>query len=75
VGPRDVPDGPLAIDTDAFSFIHLKRGEHEAFAALIAGHPLAMPFPVVRELKAWRSAQDGATDVAIFSRPTSRLAS
>lgn len=49
--PEDVPDGPLAIDTDAFSWMHWGRGRHAEFAALIAGHPLAMPFAVVGELK------------------------
>jgi predicted nucleic acid-binding protein len=46
-----VPAGPLAIDTDAFSYIHIGRGPHEAFAQIVRGHPLAMPFPVVGELK------------------------
>lgn len=49
--PQDVPPGPLAVDTDAFSFIHLRRGRHAEFAALIQGHPLALPFAVVGELK------------------------
>jgi predicted nucleic acid-binding protein len=51
VEPEDVPPGPLAIDTDAFSAVHWGRGRQLEFAALIAGHPLAMPFPVVGELK------------------------
>jgi tRNA(fMet)-specific endonuclease VapC len=49
--PRDVPAGPLAVDTGVFSMVHNKRGRHADFAALIAGHPLALPFPVVGELK------------------------
>lgn len=49
--PEDVPAGPLAVDTDVFSFIHLKKGRDAEFAALLQGHPLAMPFPVVGELK------------------------
>lgn len=49
--PEDVPKGPLAIDTDAFSAVHWGRGRRDEFAALIAGHGLAMPFPVVGELK------------------------
>ncbi len=49
--PADVPPGPLAIDTDAFSAIHWGRGRQQEFSALIAGHPLAMAFPVVGELK------------------------
>lgn len=47
---NDVPGGPLAVDTDVFSFIHLKTGRHQEFASLVAGHPLAMPFAVVGEL-------------------------
>ena len=49
--PGDVPPGPLAIDTDAFSAVYGGRGRQAEFAGLIAGHPLAMPFPVVGELK------------------------
>jgi predicted nucleic acid-binding protein len=48
--PADVPAGPLAVDTDVFSFLHFQRGRHAEFAALIAGHPLALAFPVVGEL-------------------------
>lgn len=43
--------GPLAVDTDAFSAVHWGRSRRNEFAALIRGHPLAMPFPVVGELK------------------------
>jgi predicted nucleic acid-binding protein len=49
--PSQVPAGPLSIDTDAFSFIHFAKGRHAEYSALIAGHPLAMAFPVVGELK------------------------
>ena len=49
--PADVPSGPLAVDTDAFSGVHWGRGRHAEFAALLDGHPLALPFPVVGELK------------------------
>lgn len=49
--PDEVSSGPLAVDTDAFSAVHWGRGRRDEFAALIAGHPLAMPFPVVGELK------------------------
>jgi predicted nucleic acid-binding protein len=51
VQPNNVPPGPLAIDTDAFSALHWGRGRRAEFASLIAGHALAMPFPVVGELK------------------------
>jgi predicted nucleic acid-binding protein len=46
-----VPAGPLAVDTDVFSMVHEKRGRHADFAPLIAGHPLALSFSVVGELK------------------------
>lgn len=46
-----MPAGPLAVDTDAFSAVHWGRGRRQEFAALIAGHPLALPFPVVGELR------------------------
>lgn len=49
--PENVPSGPLAVDTDVFSFIHARKGPHATFARLIAGHPLAIPFAVVGELK------------------------
>ncbi|MGO9789284.1 MAG: PIN domain-containing protein [Solirubrobacteraceae bacterium] len=52
MGPDDVPAGPLAVDTGVFSWIHNQRGRHADFAPLIAGHPLALPFSVVGELKA-----------------------
>jgi predicted nucleic acid-binding protein len=52
VQPAQVPPGPLAIDTDAFSFTHARAGRYAEFSALVAGHVLAMPFPVVGELKA-----------------------
>ena len=71
--PADVPAGPLAIDTDAFSFIHLKKGQHAKFGALIAGHSLAMPFPVVGELEVlairsnWGSVRRNELQSAIAS--------
>lgn len=49
--PDDVPPGPIALDTDVFSFLHLRKGRYTDFAPLIEGHPLALPFPVVGELK------------------------
>jgi predicted nucleic acid-binding protein len=71
VDPADVPAGPLALDTDVFSFIQKGSGRHADFAPLIAGHPLALPFAVVGELKvlALRSElgpkRRSALDVAI----------
>lgn len=49
--PEDVPAGPLAVDSDVFSYLHLKESRHIEFGALVAGHPLALPFPVVGELR------------------------
>lgn len=51
MGPDDVPAGPLAVDTDVFSMVHNRRGRYAEFAPLIEGHPLALPFAVVGELK------------------------
>lgn len=39
------------MDTNVFSFIHLKKGRFVEFSALIAGHSLALAFPVAGELK------------------------
>jgi toxin FitB len=50
VRPAQVPAGPIAVDTDAFSFMHMRKGRHVEFSDLVAGHVLAMPFPVVAEL-------------------------
>jgi predicted nucleic acid-binding protein len=51
VKPADVPPGPLALDTDVFSMLHIGKGRFADFQPLVAGHPLALPFPVVGELK------------------------
>jgi hypothetical protein len=42
VRPDQVPPGPLAIDTDAFSQIHMGKGRHKEFAALVAGWVLPL---------------------------------
>jgi hypothetical protein len=55
VKPSDVPAGPL-VDTDVFSFVHYRKGRYADFAALIQGHALALPFPVVGELLVERFA-------------------
>jgi len=46
---REVPPGPLVVDTDVFSLWYRQSGRHEEFAALTAGHPLAMAFAAVAE--------------------------
>jgi predicted nucleic acid-binding protein len=51
VEPEDIPAGPLAVDSDAFSYVHMGKGPALAFRHLIAGRHLALPFPVVGELK------------------------
>jgi tRNA(fMet)-specific endonuclease VapC len=50
VEPEDVPAGPLALDTDVFSFIEQRKGPYKDFARLIGTRPLALPFPVVAEV-------------------------
>jgi predicted nucleic acid-binding protein len=48
---KDVPDGPLLVDTDAFSFMLTKRGPYAEFVSLVAGHLLALSFVTVGELR------------------------
>lgn len=50
--PDDVPAGPLCVDTDVFSFLFSRRGDHESFRRLVDGHLLAMSFATVGELRA-----------------------
>jgi len=47
----DVPDGPLLIDTDVFSWIIWERNRFEEFRNLIQGHLLAVSFATVGELR------------------------
>lgn len=49
--PEDVPDGPLCVDTDAFSFFYLRKGAHEQFSKLVHGHLLVVSFATVGELR------------------------
>jgi predicted nucleic acid-binding protein len=51
VRPEDVPDGPLLIDTDVFSWITWQRRRHTEFGPLIRGHLLALSFATVAELR------------------------
>lgn len=48
---EDVPDGPLLVDTDVFSWIIWERKRYEEFRALIQGHLLAISFATVGELR------------------------
>jgi len=73
VNPADVPAGPLALDTDVFSFLHLHKGRHAEFAPLVSGHRFALPFPVVGELRVlplrtgstWSQTRTNALEAAI----------
>ncbi len=47
-----MPAGPLAVDTDVFSFVHLRKGPHARFSPFLTGRRLALPFPVIGELRA-----------------------
>jgi toxin FitB len=51
VEPADVPAGALAVDTDVFSWMWWQRQRHAEWSALVAGHPLALPFAVVGEVR------------------------
>lgn len=50
--PDEVPNGPLVLDTGAFSAIVWKKDDHEAYAALAYGHPFVLSFATVGELRA-----------------------
>jgi predicted nucleic acid-binding protein len=51
VDASDVPAGPLAVDTDVFSFIQQKKDRYDEWSRLLDGHRLALPFPVAGELQ------------------------
>lgn len=50
--PSDVPEGPVIVDTDVFSFVTWQRGPWEAFADLIDDHAFVLSFATVGELRA-----------------------
>lgn len=52
MGPSDVPDGPLVLDTGAFSAIVWQKEGHGAYATLAYGHPFVLSFATVGELRA-----------------------
>ncbi len=49
---EEVPEGPLLIDTDVFSWVTWRRQRYAEFDALIEGHTLALSFATVGELRA-----------------------
>lgn len=50
--PRDVPAGPLVVDTDVLSFIQDRRERHAEFEVLLSGHVLAISCATLGELLA-----------------------
>lgn len=52
MNPEDVPDGPLLVDTNVFSWMTWRRHRYEEFDALINGHTLVLSFATVGELRA-----------------------
>lgn len=50
--PDEVPDGPLMLDTDVFSWLVWERDPWEGFATLVFGHPFVLAFATVGELRA-----------------------
>ncbi len=52
MSPENVPEGPLCVDTDAFSFMYLRKAPHRAFRELVEGHLLVVSFATVGELRA-----------------------
>ena len=49
--PGDVPEGPLLLDTDVFSFLAWQRGRYAEWSDLVDGHPFALSFATVGELR------------------------
>lgn len=50
--PEDVPQGPLLVDTDVFSFLLTGRDPGPVFEPLVDGHQFVLSFAVVGELRA-----------------------
>jgi predicted nucleic acid-binding protein len=82
MGPEDVPEGPIVLDTGAFSAIVWSKSGHETFADLARGHPFVLSFASVGELRAgalianWgerrRTALEDRIGRCIVLPPTSR---
>jgi predicted nucleic acid-binding protein len=55
VTPKDVPPGPIMVDTNVFSFIYFKKSGSpwRAFEQLLGGHVLAMSFASLGEALAY----------------------
>ncbi len=50
--PEEVPEGPLLVDTDVFSWVTWRRHRYAEFDELIKGHTLAISFATAGELRA-----------------------
>ncbi len=55
--PKEVPPGPLLVDTDVFSWVTWQRGRSAEFEPLVEGHVLALSFASIGELRAGPLAQ------------------
>lgn len=68
MSPEEVPPGVLLLDTNVVSWLRTGRGRYNEFAALIAGRPTVLAFPVVAELRrgglAW--AEEGRRSLEQF---------
>jgi predicted nucleic acid-binding protein len=72
VQPEDVPAGPLAVDTDVFSWVWFRRARHVEWAALLEGRPLALAFPVVGAVRGGAMRKLGEKRMAELDRGLSR---
>lgn len=70
--PDEAPDGPLCVDTDVFSYLHLGKGlQVEEFRALIQGHLLVASFATVGKVRAlplkatWEQRRPRARSVSV----------
>lgn len=52
MGPEDVPEGPIVLDTGAFSTIVWEKADHGPYSDLARGHPFVLSFASVGELRA-----------------------
>jgi predicted nucleic acid-binding protein len=52
VSPEEVPDGPLCVDADVFSWTYGQQERCHEFTVLMRGHLLVVSFATVGELRA-----------------------
>ena len=78
-----MPAGPVLVDTDVFSYVHYQKDRWQDFEVLLLGHPLALSFACVGELRAgaiksnWgvprQSAQQRFMSTYTIIRPTTAV--